>query len=102
MKAKIIVAGLSLLAVAGCGTAAAQTHHAARPVAHVAPALPAMTHLESTQDCAALALVRTGVGSYAQEVQTVAGQSGVPQHVAAAMIARNVRSSCPSEVSVLP
>ena len=103
MKAKIIVAVASAALVTGCG-AAASGHRADRvsPVANAVPAVPAMSHLESVQDCAALDLIRTGAGSYAQEVQTVAGESAVTQHVAAVMIARNVRASCPQEISVLP
>lgn len=103
MRGKIFAAVLTGLALAGCSTGAAQPHHGVEPATHQAAAvLPSMSHAESVQDCAALDLVRMGTGSYAREVQTVAGQSGVPQHIAAEMIAKNVRANCPNEVSILP
>lgn len=97
----------AVITLAACGGSAghpAATAPAAAHSAHASPAasLPSMTIAQEDQECAALAMVRGGDDTYANQVAVMAGQYQVSQHLAAAMIARTVRDRCQSMVSVLP
>jgi hypothetical protein len=98
MKIRALAPAFAVLALAGCGTASS-TSTPARP----APApVMALTSAQDRQECAALAAVNMGAGTYAEQVRVVAGQYSVSQAEAQRMIARVIRDACPSLVSVIP
>lgn len=90
------------LALAACSSSPHSAAPAATPTHTAAASVMQLTAAQMRQECAALDLVRTGVGTYAQQVQVMAGQYAVDQHAAATLIAQAVHRSCPGEISVLP
>lgn len=102
MRTAITLAAAALLAAA-CGTAAAQpAAHPSRPPAGAGTPAVSLTAAQQKRECASLALVQMGYGSYAEEVRVVAGEYSVSQHDAELIIARAIRDRCPAEISVIP